>query len=96
MRMHHFWTQNGPSAPNKNFLGKIITIISICLLAPFAVQNLEKFLQQTQSHEDAPILGPKWLIWPNENFLRRSGIFIFNFENISHLVLVFLLLALNM
>ena len=27
---------------------------------------------------------------------RRSGIFIFNFEQISHLVLVFLLLTLNM
>ena len=27
---------------------------------------------------------------------RRSGVFIVNFENISHLVLVFLLLTLNM
>ena len=26
----------------------------------------------------------------------RSGVFIFNFKHISHLVLVFLLLALNM
>ena len=33
---------------------------------------------------------PKWRHW------RRSGIFIVNFEHISHLVLVFLLLALNM
>ena len=28
--------------------------------------------------------------------MRRSGIFIVNFEHISHLVLVFLLLTLNM
>ena len=28
--------------------------------------------------------------------VRRSGIIIFNFEHISHLVLVFLLLTLNM
>ena len=29
-------------------------------------------------------------------YWRRSGVFIVNFEHISHLVLVFLLLALNM
>ena len=30
------------------------------------------------------------------SLLRRSGIFIVNFEHISHIVLVFLLLTLNM
>ena len=33
---------------------------------------------------------PEWRQW------RRSGVFIVNFEHISHLVLVFLLLILNM
>ena len=33
---------------------------------------------------------------PERRQWRRSGIFIVNFEHISHLVLVFLLLALNM
>ena len=43
MRMHHFWTQNGPFAPNKKFfLKKIINIIFIYLLAPFIVQNFKK------------------------------------------------------
>ena len=42
MKMHHFWTQYGPFAPNK-FFWKII-IILIYLLAPFIVQNLKKLL----------------------------------------------------
>ena len=33
---------------------------------------------------------------PERRHCRRSGVFIVNFENILHLVLVFLLLALNM
>ena len=33
---------------------------------------------------------------PERRQLRRSGIFIVNFEHISHIVLVFLLLTLNM
>ena len=32
-------------------------------------------------------------VWP---FWRRSSVFIVNFEHISHIVLVFLLLGLNM
>ena len=31
-----------------------------------------------------------------EQYQRRSGVFIVNFEHISHLALVFLLLTLNM
>ena len=33
---------------------------------------------------------------PSRHLQRRSGVFIVNFEHISHLVLVFLLLILNM
>ena len=33
---------------------------------------------------------------PEQSYWLRSGVFIFNFEHISHLVLVFLLLNLNM
>ena len=33
---------------------------------------------------------------PGRRHWRRSGVFIVNFERISHLVLVFLLLTLNM
>ena len=36
------------------------------LLALFTVQNLKKFLQQIQSYEDAPFLGPKWSICPKQ------------------------------
>ena len=42
--MRHFCAQNGPFAPNKFFLGEIINIILIYLLAPFLVQNFKKIL----------------------------------------------------
>ena len=32
----------------------------------------KKFLQQIQSYDDVPFLGPKWPIYPNENFSRKS------------------------
>ena len=66
MRMHHFWAQNDPFAPNK-----IINIILIYLLAPLTVQNFKKFFQWIQSYEDAQLLGPKWPISPNEIFFRK-------------------------
>ena len=50
---------------NKIFLVQTIIITFIYLLALFIVQNLKKFLQQIQSYEDAPFLGPKWSICPN-------------------------------
>ena len=43
MRMHQFWAQNGPFAPNK-FFWKIIDIILIYLLARFIVQFFKKIL----------------------------------------------------
>ena len=39
MRMHHFWAQNGPFAPNKFCFWKIINIILIYLLAPLIGKN---------------------------------------------------------
>ena len=43
MRMRNFWVQNGPFAPNKHFLGKIINIIFIYLLNNFIVPNFKIF-----------------------------------------------------
>ena len=60
--MCHFRAQNGPFVMNKIFLVQTIIITFIYLLALFIVQNLKKFLQQIQSYEDAPFLGPKWSI----------------------------------
>ena len=70
MRMHHFWAQNGPFAPN-NFFWKIINIILIYLLAPFIVQNFKKILPANPDLEDAQFLGPEWPIFPNQNFFRK-------------------------
>ena len=68
MRMCHFRAQNGPFVMNKIFLVQTIIITFIYLLALFIVQNLKKFLQQIQSYEDAPFLGPKWSICPKHVF----------------------------
>ena len=58
--------------PHTIFFWKIIDIILIHLLAPFIVQNLKKnIFQWIQSYEDVQFLSPKWLISPNENFLRK-------------------------
>ena len=57
-----------PICPEQIFLVQIIIITFIYLLAFFIVQNLKKFLQQIQSYEDAPFLGPNWSICPKTNF----------------------------
>ena len=44
MRMHHFWAQNDPFAPNKKFFFENISIIFIYLLAPFIAQSFKKIL----------------------------------------------------
>ena len=44
MRMHHFWAQNDPFAPNKKNFFENINIIFIYLLAPFIVQSFKKIL----------------------------------------------------
>ena len=64
MRMCHFRAQNCPFVLNKIFLVQII-ITFIYLLALFIVQNFKKILQQIQSYEDVPFLGPNWSICPN-------------------------------
>ena len=68
---------SGPKSPSwheQNFFGtnhySIITFIY--LLALFIVQNLKKFLQQTQSYEDVPFLGPKWSICPKQKFFLEN------------------------
>ena len=72
MRICHFWAQNGPFVPPpKKFLGKIINIILIYLLAPFIVKILKKFFQQILSYENLQFLGPKWHTSPNNNFFRK-------------------------
>ena len=65
MRMCHFRAQNGPFALNKIFLVQTIINTFIYLLTLLTVQNFKKNLQQTQSYEDAPFLGPKWSNCPN-------------------------------
>ena len=71
MKMHHFWAQKDPFAPHNFFFGKLL-ISFYHLLAPFIVQNLKKnIFQWIQSYEDVQFLSPKWLISPNENFLRK-------------------------
>ena len=71
MRMCHFRAQNTPIWTEQNFLVQTIIITFIYLLALFIVQNLKKFLQQIQSYEDAPFLGPKWSICPKQFFLEN-------------------------
>ena len=62
--MCHYQVWNSPFVINKIFLVQTIIITFIYLLALFIVQNLKKFLQQIQSYEDVPFLGPKWSISP--------------------------------
>ena len=65
------WPKGYKDQMNKIFLVKTIIITFIYLLALFIVQNLKKFLQQIQSYEDAPFLGPKWSICPKQFFLEN-------------------------
>ena len=81
MRMCHFRAQNSPFVLNKFFLVQTIIITFIYLLALFIVQNLKKFLQQIQSYEDAPFLGPKWSSCPKQKF----------FWKIINIILIYLL-----
>ena len=73
MRMHHFWTQNGPFAPNKKFfLKKIINIIFIYLLAPFIVQNLKKSLTADPELWGCISFGPKIAHLPKWDFFQKT------------------------
>ena len=66
--MCHFRSQNGPFVMNTFFLVQTIIIPFIYLLTLFIVQNLKKSLQRIQSYEDAPFLGLKWSIYPEQIF----------------------------
>ena len=57
---------------HKIFLVQTIIITFIYLLALFIVQNLKKFWQRIQSYENVQFLGPKWPIFPNENFFSEN------------------------
>ena len=67
MRMHHFWTQNGPFAPEK-FFWKIIKITLIYLLASFIVQNFLKILLVDPELWGCAIFGPKMRIFFRKPF----------------------------
>ena len=54
--------------PEQLFLVETIIITFIYLLALFAVQNLNFFLQQIQNYEAAPFLGPKMVHLPQIKF----------------------------
>ena len=71
MRMHHFWAQNGPFAPN-NFFWKIINIILIYLLAPFIVQNFKKILPADPELWGCAIFGPKMAHFPKWEFFQKT------------------------
>ena len=72
MRMCHFWAQNGPFAPNKNFFWKIINIILIYLLAPFIVQNFKKILPADPELWGCAIFGPKMAHFPKWEFFSEN------------------------
>ena len=60
LRMHHFWIQNGPFAPNKFFfLKKSLISFLYAYWPPLLCKILKKFLQRFQSYEDASVLGPE-------------------------------------
>ena len=62
------WPQDGPFSPNKNFLGKIINIVFIYLLAPFTVQNLKKKNFNADPELWCDIFGPKMVHLPKQEF----------------------------
>ena len=81
MRMCYFWARNGPFVLNKIFLVQIIIITFIYLLVLFIMQNFKKLLQQIQSYEYAPFLGPQWPICPKQK----------SFSKIINIILIYLL-----
>ena len=72
MRMHHFWAQNGPFAPNNFFFWKIINIIFIKLLAPFIVQQFKKILPGDPELWGCTIFGPKMTHLPKWEFFQKT------------------------
>ena len=72
--------QNAPFALNKKSLVKIINITSICILAPFSVQNFKKILRVDPELWGWTIFGSKLVHLPQtRTFLRKvvNTIFIY-------------------
>ena len=65
MRISHF-----PFALKFFFCYKPILLLS-SIYWPFALCKILRFLQQNQCSEDAPFLGPKWPIYPNDIFFAK-------------------------
>ena len=57
MRMHHFWAQSGSFTPI--FYWKKLLSFSSTHRPFHCAKFKNQFLQQMQSYEDAPFLGPK-------------------------------------
>ena len=68
----HFRAQNGPFVLNKTFSGtKPLSLLSSTYWS-FSLCKIKKtFLQQIQSSEDVPFLGPKWSICPPKFFFGK-------------------------
>ena len=62
------------SKKTKNILMKTITITFIYYWPFLLCKIIKKSSQQIQIYEDAPFLGPKWAICPNENFFGKKAI----------------------
>ena len=71
MRMHHFWAQNDPFAPNKKKFFENINIIFIYLLAPFIVQSFKKILTADAELWWCAIFGPKIAHLPKWEFFQK-------------------------
>ena len=83
MRISHSWAQNGPFVLNKFFFRYKSSFYFHLPIGPFHCAKLKKkILQQIQSYEDAPFLGPKWSICPKEKFL---------LEKIINIIFIYLL-----
>ena len=67
MRMVYFWVQNGPFAPKKHFLGKIINIILIYLLANFIVPNFKSFYNRPRSIKMCHFCNQNGPVCSNQN-----------------------------
>ena len=76
--------KNGPFAQTNIFWEKIIILFSSTYW-PLSLNNIfKKLLQWIQSYEDAPFLGPKWSISPNEIFFFFSENLLIRLASFIH------------
>ena len=71
MRIHHFWAQNSPFAPNNFFFGTLSISFSSTYQPLSLCKMFKKFFQRIQSYKDVQFLGQKWPISPNQIFFRK-------------------------